>query len=112
MQSLLSKDTILRTYVRQYNDKEGIHLDYHSIKKNPSLRSLAKLMLNLFWGKMGQRYNLTWTTYIDDPKQFMDMITSVSNLTEEIITAKTVTSFKTLLDKHLVNERFDTFEIY
>ena len=33
-------------------------------------------------------------------------------LTEEIVTAKTVTSFKTLLDKHLVNERFDTFEIY
>ena len=35
-----------------------------------------------------------------------------NNLTEEIVTAKTVTSFKTLLDKHLVNERFDTFEIY
>ena len=35
-----------------------------------------------------------------------------NNLTEEIVTAKTVTSFKTLLDKHLVNERFDTFQIY
>ena len=35
-----------------------------------------------------------------------------NNLTEEIVTAKTVTSFKTLLDKHLVNERFDTIEIY
>ena len=35
-----------------------------------------------------------------------------NNLTEQIVTAKTVTSFKTLLDKHLVNERFDTFEIY
>ena len=35
-----------------------------------------------------------------------------NNLTEEIVTAKTVTSFKTLLDKHLVNECFDTFEIY
>ena len=35
-----------------------------------------------------------------------------NNLTEEIVTAKTVTSFKTLLDKHLVHERFDTSEIY
>ena len=35
-----------------------------------------------------------------------------NSLTEEIATAKTVTSFKTLLDKHLVNERFDTIEIY
>ena len=35
-----------------------------------------------------------------------------NNLTEEIVTAKTITSFKTLLDKHLANERFDTIEIY
>ena len=35
-----------------------------------------------------------------------------NNLTEEIVTSKAVTSFKTLLDKHLVNERFDTIEIY
>ena len=35
-----------------------------------------------------------------------------NNLTEEIVTAKTVTSFKTLLDKHLIQQRFDTTEIY
>ena len=35
-----------------------------------------------------------------------------NNFTEEIVTAKTDTSFKTLLDKHLVNECFNTFEIY
>ena len=35
-----------------------------------------------------------------------------NNLTEEIVTAKTVTRYKTLLDKHFVNEHFDTIEIY
>ena len=85
MQSLLTKDTLLRTYIRQYNDKEGIQWDYHNIKKNPGLCSLAKLMLNLFLEKMGQRSNLTWTTYIEDPKQFMDMMTSDQQQVKNVI---------------------------
>ena len=35
-----------------------------------------------------------------------------NNLTEEIVTAKTVTSFKTLLDKHLIHQRYDISEVY
>jgi len=63
-------------YMQQYYDQEGISLDYENIQHNPGLRSLAKLMLNSFWGKFGQRSNLTQTTYTDDPKEFMDMMTS------------------------------------
>ena len=35
-------------YLREYQEKEGIKLGHEKIKKNPGLRSLAKLMLNLF----------------------------------------------------------------
>lgn len=35
-------------YIPDYQTKEGITLDYDNIKKNPGLRSLAKLMLNSF----------------------------------------------------------------
>lgn len=35
-------------YIQDYQTKEGITLDYDNIKKNPGLRSLAKLMLNSF----------------------------------------------------------------
>ena len=35
-------------YIREYKRKEGIKLDHGKIKKNPGLRSLAKLMLNSF----------------------------------------------------------------
>lgn len=35
-------------YIQDYQTKEGITLDYNNIKKNPGLRSLAKLMLNSF----------------------------------------------------------------
>ncbi|XP_052817114.1 uncharacterized protein LOC128243395 [Mya arenaria] len=63
-------------YIKQYFEREGIWLDYDKIQRNPGLRSLAKLMLNSFWGKFGQRSNLTRTTYTDDPSVFMDMMTS------------------------------------
>lgn len=35
-----------QTYIKRYNEEEGILLDYGNIKKNPGLRALAKLMLN------------------------------------------------------------------
>jgi hypothetical protein len=52
------------SYIRDYHEKEGILLDYNNIKKNPGLRALAKLMLNSFWGKFGQRSNMPRIKYI------------------------------------------------
>ena len=63
-------------YISQYLEKEGILLDYNNIQRNPGLRSIAKLMLNSFWGKFGQRANLTQTSYISDPDEYFDMLTS------------------------------------
>ncbi|XP_033103137.1 uncharacterized protein LOC117105940, partial [Anneissia japonica] len=63
------------TYVQLYFEKKGIVLNPHNIKKNPGLRALAKLMLNSFWGKFGQRPNMTKTTYIDDPEEYLEMMT-------------------------------------
>ena len=63
-------------YIQDYFNTEGIVLDYVKIEKNPGLRSLAKLMLNSFWGKFGQRTNLTQTTHISDPQEFFEMMTS------------------------------------
>lgn len=69
-------ETTKRQYIQDYYNKEGILLDYNQIEDNPGLRSLAKLMLNSFGGKFGQRTNLTQTTYISDPSEFFDMMTS------------------------------------
>lgn len=63
-------------YIHAYLEREGILLEYDKIQKNPGLRPLAKLMLNSFWGKFGQRSNLSQTTYISDPGEFFDMMTS------------------------------------
>ena len=57
-------------YVKEYYEKEGIQLDYNNIKKNPGLRSLAKLMLNSFWGKFGQRPNMPKNKFFTQPDEF------------------------------------------
>lgn len=55
-------------YINDYCEKEGIKLDYNKLQKNPGLRALAKLMLNNFWGKFGQRTNLPQVEYaLSDP---------------------------------------------
>ena len=57
-------------YIRQYEEKEGIKLDKTQIERNEALRQLAKLCLNSFWGKFGQRDNLGHAEYFDEPAEF------------------------------------------
>ncbi|CAC5421904.1 unnamed protein product [Mytilus coruscus] len=53
-------------YIADYARNEGIHLDYNNIRKNPGLRSLAKICLNSFWGKFGQRLNMKQTSFFHE----------------------------------------------
>ena len=64
------------TYIDQYKAHENINLDHNSIKKNPGLRSLAKLCLNSFWGKFGQRSCMKQTEFIPESKahKFFDLL--------------------------------------
>ena len=45
-------------YIDDYLLNEGIQLVWDEIEHNPGKRSIAKLMLNSFWGKLSQRPNL------------------------------------------------------
>ena len=63
-----------RNYLQDYEQHEGIQLDYDKVQKNPGLRSLAKLMLNSFWGKFGQRLNQTQVTTCTKPYEFLQII--------------------------------------
>ena len=59
-----------QTYIDNYFEQEGIRLEYDKIKKNPGLRTLAKMMLNSMWGKFGQRLNKTQVQPFHDPQAF------------------------------------------
>ena len=78
-------------YINSYKRHEGIQLDYDKISKNNGLRSLAKLCLNSFWGKFGQRTNFPQTTIIHD---------SEANKFHQLL----IDPGKTLLDFHILGE--------
>ena len=61
--------------MQEYKEHEGIQLDHNKVEKNPGLRSLAKLMLNSFWGKFGQRPNQTQVTTCTKHGEFFQIIT-------------------------------------
>ncbi|XP_064647462.1 uncharacterized protein LOC135500144 [Lineus longissimus] len=61
-------------YLRNYEEHEGIALDPKAIEHNPGMRSLAKTMLNGFWGKLGQRSNLGQTIYVKDPDVLINLL--------------------------------------
>ena len=69
-------EELKQKYIEDYHRREGILLDYTNIKKNPGMRALAKLMLNSFWGKFGQRSNMTQVDIVKDPSIYFDKLSS------------------------------------
>ncbi|XP_031334749.1 uncharacterized protein LOC116166444 [Photinus pyralis] len=69
-------------YIDKFLEKEGIRLDFDNIVSNPGLRSLAKLILNSFFGKFGQRENQPKTKII---KQSADLYSLLLDPAVEVI---------------------------
>lgn len=60
-------------YIREFEKKEGIKLSKSSVKKNPGFRALAKMQLNSFWGKFGQRDNLSQTDFLSGREELTSL---------------------------------------
>ncbi|CAC5392811.1 unnamed protein product [Mytilus coruscus] len=73
-----------REYIRLYKENEGIDLDYDNIKVNPGLRSLAKLCLNSFWGKFGQRLFLKRHSFFHESEadKFFQIVSDPTKVVE------------------------------
>ena len=84
-----------QNYVEEYNKKEGICLDINKIKKNPGLRSIAKLALNSFYGKFGQRENLGKCSFVHNADDLYHVMADPS---------------KKLSDFHILNDRMMMLE--
>ena len=61
-------------YISEYREREGIDLDYDSIQNNAGKKATAKLMLNSFWGKFGERPNKPRTVTITSPSQLFPLL--------------------------------------
>ena len=51
-------------FIAEFERKVGVLLDKERISKNPALRSIAKICLNSFWGKLGERNNKMKSKFI------------------------------------------------
>lgn len=71
-------DAERQKYIDEYLISEGVRLRRSNIVKNPGLRQLAKLMLNSFWGKFGQRENQSKTAVVKESKDLYELLTSSS----------------------------------
>ena len=76
-------------YVKQYFKEEGIEMDVNKIHKSSALRSLAKLLLNSFYGKFAQRVNLRQTHLINTVEGLHNVMVNPS---------------KVVLDFHVIDE--------
>lgn len=50
-------------YISNYAVRENVKLNSEAITQNPAMRSIAKLLLDSFWGKFGQRLNMPQTSF-------------------------------------------------
>ena len=66
-----------RAYKRMYKDKEGITLE--NVAKNPGRKQVAKLMLNSFWGKFGERTNKSKVLQLKQPHELFNILTDGAN---------------------------------
>ncbi|XP_070171517.1 uncharacterized protein [Polyergus mexicanus] len=78
-------DDAKERYLREYEKTEGIVLDKRNVARNPGLRSVAKLCLNSFWGKFGQRSNLPNTEVVRTPQRFIALLTSAEHEITDIL---------------------------
>ena len=84
-----------RKYIHEFKEKEGITLNEENIKFNLGLRSLAKLALNSFYGKFGQRVNMQKYVFLTQAEDIYKLIMDYS---------------KKVSDFHIINENLIVME--
>ena len=69
-------------YIDSIFEREGIELQKENIEFNSGLRALAKLTLNSFWGKFGQKPNLSKKKIVKTREQYLSIITDDTLIVE------------------------------
>lgn len=75
------------------------------------LRSLAKLMLNSFWGKFGQRENQSKTTIIKEPHKLNELMTSPTKIINNLLVVNEDTMIATWENKEEAVEPLSTVNV-
>lgn len=65
-------------YIRDFKRHEGIVLDRQKIAKNAGYRSLAKLLLNSLWGRLGMRQDKSKKVFVKSASHLLHLMTNPS----------------------------------
>lgn len=65
-------------FINKFYEKEGILLDKNAIEKNSGYRSLAKLLLNSLWGRLGMKTNKPKKMFINSSDQLLQLMINPS----------------------------------
>lgn len=75
-----------QAYVDILNNEYGWTLEVKDIEDNPSMRALAKLLLNSFWGRFGMNANVAQTVTVGTTAELLTYVTDsaleVTSITE------------------------------
>ena len=71
-------------YLRRYKEKEGITLENVADPPNPGRKQVAKLMLNSFWGKFGERTNKSKVLQVKHPHELFNVLTDSANQVQSL----------------------------
>jgi hypothetical protein len=92
-------------FIHDFERQEGIQLDPAEIEKNEALRSIAKLLLNSFWGKFAQRDNMTQCEYFTDPAEYFRCVFDQEN---EVLSIKLVSEDMVMVNYRKQEDFVDT----
>ena len=80
-----STDFEKESYIQAVFEHEGIKLTKEAINFNPGLREQSKIMLNSFWGKFGQKCNLSKKKVVNTRADFLDLICDRALSVESVV---------------------------
>ena len=80
-ESEAGKDAFIEKILRT----EGVKLKKSEIRKNPGLRTMAKLLLNSFWGKFGQKSNMSKKKVVSSRAQLLELFTDPAIVVNSIV---------------------------
>lgn len=67
-----------KKFIRDFKSYEGITLDNDKILKNAGYRSLAKLLLNSLWGRLGMRQDKVKKVFVKSANHLLHLMTNPS----------------------------------
>ena len=97
-------------YIQEYADREGVQLEPDRVVKNGGRKQVAKLMLNSFWGKFGERPNKTQTHTVTSPAELYNIIDDQGNnihdiriITEDVVEVDTTKAVEEIIPSSKTN---------